>query len=655
MSGRPENIVERTLLDRMDELLKRWIEGGSGHRRSGAEREGEERRALAVLAREALRSVASGDLGAFERWLAGWHPNGISSTRALEHVQHLARQVRRDMAAQLDDNRRSDMRGTFDERMDAVIRHLVADGLRRAAVQDTERHVPDLAGVVRDPLYSMAADRTFRYVSPAIEELTGHPPADFLDDPDLWSRLVVAEDRPIHEAHLETLARSGAPTQATYRVRPDRGDTLRYVMDRARPVLRDGRLVRVDGVLVDITERVELELRLERTETLRSLGQLARDVAHDFNNLLVSILGHADLLMERLPEGTTEARKVRLITSAAEQGARLTDRLLGFARGSTHAPRRELIPPSDAVSGSVELARASIPAGLRLETSLHPDTPPVQAARGRLDEAVLNLILNAAHACAEGRGSRIIVEARPATPDEASRIAAPRAAVIEIRDDGPGMTESVRARVFEPLFTTRADDGGSGLGCAIAYGVAVDHGGVVTVDSALGEGASFRILLPAATSGSRRAAGGTPPSWDAGAEASSDGPPAEGSDNGDTILVVDDEPSVRQLLKDLLEGAGYAIVTASSGREAIDIVLATPERYALVILDVMMHPVDGTETFGRLRDALPDLPIIFCTGHSDAQRIAEPNALSAAPVVRKPFRAAHLLRAVRDALEAVEP
>ena len=533
------------------------------------------------------------------------------------------------------------------DRIDEVLRVLLMSRLARMrdALPRDGHDFLELAAVVRDTLYSTLASGLVRYVSPGIEELTGHPPEAFVSDSHLWARLVVAEDRATMERLFHQVLVSGEPMEAVYRIGHADGERVRHVLDRATPVVTEGRVVRIDGILIDITERIELELRVERSEQLRSLGQLARDVAHDFNNLLVSIIGHADLLLARMPTGSRDAHALRLIGAAADKGSKLTERLLAFARGASTSGAKQPVQLERLAHDATELARPSLPAGLRLEMSVSAGVPSVLADEARIGEAVLNLVLNAIQACSSGRGSQIDVAVRPATAPEAARIGAREATVLAVMDNGPGMTPEVRARVFEPMFTTRSREGGTGLGCAMAYGVAVDHGGVLEVESTPGAGATFRMLLPAGTepaaqlTPSRPVETAPPPTLSARA-----------SDSAPRILVVDDEPSVRQLLKDLLEGAGFVVQTAASGQEAIDRVGVGPGTVDLVILDVMMHPVDGTAAFESLRATHPTLPIIFCTGHSDATRIAVPAALERAPIVQKPFRVAQLIRAVRQAL-----
>jgi two-component system cell cycle sensor histidine kinase/response regulator CckA len=532
------------------------------------------------------------------------------------------------------------------DRADAIIRTLALARPSDEGAPQRGLAFRELATGLHDTLYSKLPTGQLCHVSPTIEALTGHPPAALLADPTLWASLVLAEDRPQLDEALQTAA-SGAPAEATYRIRHARTGRIHHLLDRAVPVSTPDGVARIDGILSDRTERVELELRLERSETLRSLGQLARDVAHDFNNLLVSILGHADLLASEFPPATREGRSLRLIAAAAEKGSQLTERLLTFARGSATSRHKTPTDLAPIIAEAADLAAPAAPQGLALDCRIAPDLGLVLADPLRISESLLNLVLNAIHACGDQPGHHVLIEARPASADEIRRIGAtfaPGAVTISVTDDGPGMSPDVLARVFEPLFTTRARQGGTGLGCAIAYGVAVDHGGVLEVQSQPGQGARFQFIVPTTDAEPTALAPPPPPPPAARAPA-----PLAGARENRRILVVDDDPSIRQLIKDLLEGAGFPVDAVPGGEQAIASVDADPASYRLVILDVMMQPMDGTEAFTRLRSRWPELPIIFCTAHSDSGRVNSPGALAEAPVVKKPFRAAHLIRAVRDA------
>ena len=634
---------------RADELVQRWLEedvyAAGGPLRSELEGLAIPRTAaVRRLGAEIVRALGTGRHDGVAAILDDPDLHGFPDDALVHAVQLMVRRAQGALAGADPD--------ALARRHDRLIRVVLRSRLARMrdAMPADGGEFLELASVVTDTLYSTLSSGVVRYVSPGIEELTGHPPAAFLEDQHLWARLVEPEDLPTMERLFREVAARGEAMEAVYRVRHRDGQRVRHVLDRVTPVVVDGRTVRIDGILIDITERIELEVRLERSEQLRSLGQLARDVAHDFNNLLVSIIGHADLLLARIPPEGRDAHALRLIAAAADKGSKLTERLLAFARGASTSGTKSPVQLERLAHDTIELARPSVPPGLRLELSVSAGVPAVDADDSRVGEALLNLVLNALQACGDGQGGRVDVVVRPASVGEATRIGESTGVVVEVVDDGPGMTPEVLGRVFEPMFTTRGREGGTGLGCAMAFGVAIDHDGLLEVESEPGRGATFRLILP--VTGATSPAEPAPTTRRTEARRATLEARSQPERDGPRILVVDDEPSVRQLLKDLLEGAGYRVETASSGRDAIARVDADPDTVDLVVLDVMMHPVDGTAAFAALRESHASLPMIFCTGHSDATRITVPSALEQATIVQKPFRVAQLIRAVRQALGA---
>lgn len=609
------------------------------------------RATVEALGHLVMESVVEGDTGALTDWLSGSGRGRLPSDVATDAVCRLLTRVREHAAGHADATLQSSRDvGTA---CDTVLVASVAALTRR----DSGMAVVDIAAVVTDTLYSRTPTGSIRFVSAGVHGLTGLEPDELMAAPPMFDRLLVEEDAP-RLADLHRLVRARRePMEAVYRVNHHASGRVLHVLDRATPVLSaSGDVSHINGLMIDITDRVELEARLERSEQLRSLGQLARDVAHDFNNLLVSVLGHADLLTTLLPEDSREASYLRLIVSACERGSKLSERLLQFARGASHSDARGPIDVPLTASEATELARPAAPPHVLLDVINIAGAPLITGDGARLGEAILNIVLNAIHACEPTEKAHVSVTVRPAHGGETFRIGADAGCVVEVTDDGPGMSPDVAARVFEPLFTTKVARGGSGLGCAMAYGIAVDHGGVLEVESTPGSGTTFRFILPS----SDPAAPPPPPVPPTPEQATAlatrpiarPRPASREEDQRSRILVVDDEPSVRFLLRDLLEGAGFRVTTASGGQEAIDHVRDQPALVDIAILDVMMAPMDGTETFAVLKQMAPTLPIIFCTGHSDASRLAAPGVLANATIVQKPFRAAQLIRAVREAISS---
>ncbi|BCY08146.1 PAS domain-containing sensor histidine kinase [Actinoplanes sp. L3-i22] len=419
----------------------------------------------------------------------------------------------------------------------------------------------------------------------------------------------------------------------------------RIHLDETRRIRKDGTafLVSVDvwpvrdgnGIVVaaaaterDITEEKQARDRSARTDRLESLGQLAGGVAHDFNNLLAIILNYADFLADEVTGAAAD--DLSRIRNAADRAKSLTGQLLLFAKGEP--TQVEIIDLNRVVTEADELLGRTIGENVRLICRPADGLMPVRANRGRLDQILLNLVINARDAMPEG--GVVVVEtdylelgAEPAAPLPPGRYAR-----LTVSDTGCGMTPEVRDRLFEPFFTTKTPDRGTGLGLATVYGIVGDAGGSIGVDSAPGIGTTFRILLPAATSQVEAPAG---PS----------GEPAQG--HGELVLVVEDDDYVRDLVIRILRDHGYRATALGESLAGMDL-----DDVALVITDVVMRGRSGPALAARLRARRPDLRVLFMSGYSDAEVRGEYGVSPEIPILQKPFTAVELLTGVGDALSA---
>ena len=365
----------------------------------------------------------------------------------------------------------------------------------------------------------------------------------------------------------------------------------------------------------DVSERAAMQQQLVQSQRLEALGQMAGMVAHDFNNLLTTVLGFASLLKQSSRLSAEERENLELIEEAARRGADISGRLLAFARGGL--TRFGPVELREVIRDTLKLAGPAIDGRVRVAVRL-PDVPVVvEGDAGQLQQALLNLLLNARDAMPDGGSVEIALSREGAS------------ALLVVSDDGPGMPEEVRSRVFEPFFTTKGPGHGTGLGLAITYGIVQGHRGSIAVDSRPGEGATFIISLPLVSG-------------------DEDVRPSDVS-GGDLVLVVDDDDLARRAIAATLAELGYAVVEARNGRTAIDVVRARPERIAAVLLDLVMPRLSGAETFRALRAIRPDLPVIVCTGYA-AERHLDPAMRREVDVIlQKPVAQDRL----RDALAQV--
>jgi PAS domain S-box-containing protein len=393
-----------------------------------------------------------------------------------------------------------------------------------------------------------------------------------------------------------------------------------------------GRLV----LIHDATAERRQEALLLQAQRMEAVGQLTGGVAHDFNNLLTVILGNIELLEPKLTDGllqslATEARE------AAEMGARLTDRLLTFARRQRLETRS--LNLNELVLGLTELLRRTIGAPIDLSTALAADLWPTMADPAQVENAVLNLVLNARDAMPDG--GRLVIETFNASLDTADVASIPGMSagdyvVLSVADTGHGMPSEVRARAFEPFFTTKAAGKGSGLGLATIYGFARQSGGNVTIYSEVGKGTTVSIYLPRAGERTERQAGGAVAAVDAG--------------RGETVLVVEDDDRVRRLTVLRLKELGYRVLEAAHGAAALVILSGTPD-IDIVFSDLVMPGgISGFELARQVRERFPGTRVILTSGYSAELLNQTQVAELGLRVLRKPYRQVELARAFRAAL-----
>lgn len=388
-----------------------------------------------------------------------------------------------------------------------------------------------------------------------------------------------------------------------------------------------------DRLMREMTERERAQMALVQTQKMEALGHLTSGISHDFNNLLSVIQGNAELVHlisndERLQQMATTIRK------AAEQGAKLTGQLLAFSRGQRLDLRA--VDLNTALEGVKDLLTASLGSGIRVQFELEPEIPHVRADLNQIELAVLNLAINAKDAMREAGTVIIRTSVRPAPDDLPSW---QEYAVISVIDTGEGINQEIIAKVFDPFFTTKPLGKGTGLGLSQVYGIAQQSGGTAKIKSEVGVGTTVEIWLPFAECGE---VVGSPPRGDVGV----------GLDNKRAcILVVEDDPSVRQFIVECLEILGYQVVQADHAEAGLEKLEYT--RPDLLITDFLMPGTTGAELIDRARKKIPGLPAIIATGYADMQAIDE--VIDTDMVLRKPFQLNDLAYKVQYALTAAVP
>ncbi|MBI2515275.1 MAG: transporter substrate-binding domain-containing protein [Opitutae bacterium] len=422
----------------------------------------------------------------------------------------------------------------------------------------------------------------------------------------------------------------------------------KWILDRGKVVARapgTGTPLRLAGTHTDISARKDAEEETEKlqrkmleTQKLESLGVLAGGIAHDFNNLLTVILGNTALVRLDQGAGSPHAANLDKVLAASNRAADLCRQLLAYAGKGAFAS--EHLDLNELAKDTTHLLELSL-SRAQLEFALAPALARIEGDPSQIRQVIMNLVLNASEALGENPG-RIRVATRPivlrdgelASALPSSDIPAGNYVCLEVSDTGCGMTAEVLARIFDPFYTTKFT--GRGLGLAAVLGIVRTHRGALTVHSTPGRGSLFRIYLPAAAP--------------AAVEPASSVPLAATRSAG-TVLVADDEPTVRQLLSEVLRRLGYEAVVAGNGEEAVAVFRANPARFRVALLDLSMPLLDGAAALQQLRALRPDLPCILLSGHGEHDALSRIPAGEKAWFLQKPFTPDNLRTSLGQALQ----
>ncbi len=404
----------------------------------------------------------------------------------------------------------------------------------------------------------------------------------------------------------------------------------------ARAAFRDDQLVRFYGHCLDITAQKALAERIREAQKLEAVGLLAGGVAHDFNNALTTVQGHAELLMEELAGGDPAREGLREIRESAERAGRLTRKLLAFSRRRVLRPRT--IDIASLVRDTRSLLGQLLGEDVELVMSVEDGAGAVKADPGEVEQLLINLALNSREALP--RGGRVEVRVRevqvPGWAEAGDRLGPGTYAILQVVDDGIGIDERIQSRVFEPFFTTKSDAEGQGLGLATAYGIVHEAGGEIWVESAPGEGATFTVSFPCVE----------PADLDGTAPAPTD------TDATLHVLLAEDEEGVRRLTRTILEKEGYRVHEAPDGRSALELAGRIKERIRLLVTDVVMPGLRGTELADRLQSDDPHLRVLFMSGYTEAEQLRDEALEPGQAFLAKPFSPADLRGAVLDLLRS---
>jgi PAS domain S-box-containing protein len=480
------------------------------------------------------------------------------------------------------------------------------------------------------------------YVSPQVETMFGFAMDDWLAGSREWMRHVHAEDHQVVEA-AEEASRRGERFQAEYRIIRKDGRVI-WVSDTAVVVPGSGAHPLMEGIIVDITERKQFEGQLQQARRMEAVGRLAGGIAHDFNNLLTIIKGYTELALMRakgLPELKTDIERIE---DASERASGLVRQLLAFSRRQVLQPK--VLDLNGIVLGLDKLLRRLMDEDIEMLTVADKPVGAIKADPGQIEQVIMNLVVNARDAMPDG--GRLIVETANVDLDavyarDHATVRPGRYVMLAVSDTGTGMSAETVAHIFEPFYTTKESGRGTGLGLSTVYGIVKQSGGYIWVYSEAGRGTTFKVYLPLVN----EAVEALPTAKTA--------PERRVRNGSETILLVEDEPDLRELTKTVLSAKGYTVVEAQNAEEAERLANSSGTKIHLLLTDVIMPGISGRELAKRILARNAAVRVLYMSGYT-YNVIAQGGTLErGVAFLQKPFAPSVLVEKVREVLDAVVP
>jgi len=511
------------------------------------------------------------------------------------------------------------------------------------ALRESQERYRELVAALPQGVFECDADGFIQYVNDITFEMFGFDREDFFPGKYHVLQMIAPEDRDRAEANVGNLFKSEKSPSAEYLALRKNGSKFPMQVYSSR-IMREGVPTGMRGIIIDITERKraeedreKLRVQLTQAQKMESVGRLAGGVAHDFNNMLSVILGRTELALNKLSQGDTLRNDLTEIRKAARRSSELTRQLLGYARRQTISPL--VLDLNKTLAGMLKMFSRLI--GEDIDLAWRPGKLlwPVKMDPSQLDQIVANLCVNARDAI-EGVG-KVTIETRNVTLDE--NYCADRPGfepgdyvMLAVSDDGSGMDKEVLQYLFDPFFTTKELGKGTGLGLATVYGIVKQNEGYINVSSEPGKGTTFKIYIPRhreQPAAATKESGTTPPIG-----------------GTETVLLVEDEPTLLKMGKAMLETLGYQVLAAGSPSEAVRLVRGGGQRIDLLVTDVVMPEMNGRELAARVGGLCPGIKTLFMSGYT-ADVIAHHGVLaSGVSFIHKPFTIKDLSIKIKEAL-----
>jgi len=516
----------------------------------------------------------------------------------------------------------------------------ITDITERKRAEEERMHLATAIEQTAEGLIVTNREWVIQYVNPAVERMTGYSKSEIIGK---HSRILKSDkhDRAFYKNIRETLARG--EVWAGHLVNRRKDGTFYDTEVTSSPVLDSAcNIISYVSIQRDITREVRLERELRQAHKMEAIGTLAGGIAHDFNNILMAIIGYTEMALYKTPEGTTPVRRdLEQVLKAGYRARDLVNQILTFSHQSDQERKViDIVPP---VKEALKLLRSSLPSTIeiRQDIAIPPEKGVILADPTQIHQVLMNLCTNAAHAMRDKGGILSVSLSSVETDADAYLVSRypdlkPGPYVrLTVGDSGHGVDPSILERIFDPYFTTKGPGEGTGMGLAVVQGIVNRHGGMITVNSEIGKGTSFHALFPRIEQ-----------------EIVPEDMLAEALPTGsERILFIDDEKTLVDLGKGMLESLGYSVTIKTNSLEALETFLAEPDAFDLVITDVTMPAMTGIELAKELMAIRPDIPIILCTGFSELINEKQAKEMGIQEFVMKPFVIGKHAKTIRKVLE----